>query len=71
MERRRIAAPLMTFATIVGTGFLVFELWRYGYYGSWIANTAFAKTGVNIDPLQRGLAYVGVNVLTPLTPPSS
>ena len=34
-------------------------LWRHGYYGEWLPNTAKVKTGFSALRLERGLKYLG------------
>ena len=45
---------LLLFAVIVGAHLL----WRHGYYGDWVPNTAHAKLGVGGSVVARGLAYL-------------
>jgi arabinofuranosyltransferase len=51
--RLRRAAPL------VGLTVLAHELWRLSYYGSWLPNTFYAKTGDLRFQMQAGAAYLG------------
>ena len=39
-------------------------LWRHGYYGEWMPNTARVKTGFSELRLERGLKYLGALMLT-------
>ena len=36
---------------------LVFMLWRYSYYGYWLPNTFYAKTGTTLEYFSTGLDY--------------
>lgn len=68
LERRPVLAPLLRAAAVAGSGFLVFLLWRHGYHGEWVANTAAAKVGLSGAVILRGIDYVAAFVLTFLTP---
>lgn len=46
-------------ALAVGAQFL----WRHGYYGEWLPNTARVKTGFSELRLERGLKYLGTLAL--------
>ncbi len=39
--------------------FLPYFVWRYSYYGDWLPNTFYAKTGGGLHQAVRGLDYAG------------
>jgi hypothetical protein len=43
----------------VGLTVLAHEIWRLSYYGSWLPNTFYAKTGDLRFQIQAGAAYLG------------
>ena len=43
--------------------FGVYMLWRYDYFGFWLPNTFYAKTGGSIYQYLRGAKYVGLFML--------
>src|SRR5439155_6930867 len=49
-----IAIPL----AILVAGTIAHVLWRHGYYGEWLPNTARVKAGFSALRLERGLDYV-------------
>jgi hypothetical protein len=56
--RARRAAGVLAFAAPFLLLFLPYLLWRHAYYGQWVPNTFFAKSGS--DPyLSQGLRYLG------------
>lgn len=64
-SRRRTCLYLLLPALIVFCGHLVF---RYSLYGSFLPNTFHAKAGFSLAELERGAKYIGVFVLTFLSP---
>ena len=56
---------LLSWALPIGLSLLLFEFWRYHFYGEWLPNTYYAKVGVlrfmygmdRTDILWRGLKY--------------
>ncbi len=46
---------LAAYLTIV----VPFFLWRYNYYGEWLPNTFYAKTGGGLQQVPRGFIYAG------------
>ncbi|NNE08050.1 MAG: hypothetical protein HKN20_05750, partial [Gemmatimonadetes bacterium] len=52
---RTLGGSLALFAALV----LPLYFWRYGYYGEWLPNTWFAKSGGGVDAIFRGLRYLG------------
>jgi arabinofuranosyltransferase len=48
------ARHLAVFGIVVGAHLL----WRHGYYGDWVPNTAHAKLGLSTELLARGLRYL-------------
>jgi len=55
-------AALQT-AIVAVAAFGLHTLWRHGYYGEWLPNTARVKAGVSAARLQRGLGYVATWLL--------
>ncbi|PDW03729.1 hypothetical protein [Candidatus Viridilinea mediisalina] len=54
MRRKRgIIALIAPYLLII----IPFFLWRYSYYGEWLPNTFYAKTGGGGRAVMRGLAY--------------
>jgi hypothetical protein len=68
LQGRPVAAPLLRAAAVALPGFVAFLLWRHGYHGEWVANTATAKVGLGAALILRGVDYVATFVLTFLTP---
>lgn len=51
--------------------FLVYFFWRYSYFGFWLPNTFYAKTGGGFSQYLRGVKYSGLfafHFLLPLLP---
>jgi arabinofuranosyltransferase len=62
-ERAGLRRAALQTACVAGAAFGLHALWRYGYYGEWIPNTARVKAGASAARLQRGLGYVGTWLL--------
>lgn len=56
--RGRLRALVLPLA-ILAAGEAVHLLWRHGYHGEWLPNTARVKAGLSAMRLERGLLYVG------------
>jgi len=57
LRQRMRAAALITTASIA-TVFIAHAVWRHGYYGEWVPNTAKIKAGLTGARLERGFLYV-------------
>lgn len=55
--RTRRAGTLLAYLLPFVLAFVPFLLWRHGYYGQWVPNTFFAKSGADPYPGQ-GLRYL-------------
>jgi len=53
--RRQDLAPVLALGACYGA----YLWWRHGYYGWWLPNTYYAKVGLTVPALTRGLQYVG------------
>ena len=51
-------AVVLTAAT-AGAALIAQAVWRHGYYGEWVPNTAKIKAGLTTARLHRGLLYAG------------
>ncbi|MEX0785635.1 MAG: hypothetical protein WD939_03265 [Dehalococcoidia bacterium] len=56
---RRLALWAGVFVALYGTYFI----WRFSYYGYLLPNTYYAKVGLNLDALDRGLRYLSTSGL--------
>lgn len=56
---RRVALWTGVFVALYGTYFI----WRFSYYGYLLPNTYYAKVGLNLDALDRGLRYLATSGL--------
>jgi arabinofuranosyltransferase len=67
--RLRAWRTLLAFALPFAVAFVPFLLWRHSYYGQWVPNTYFAKSGGEAD-WERGFVYLReyVKVYWPLLP---
>ncbi len=45
---------------LAGAVFAVYTVWRFGYFGDWLPNTAHAKVGFSGERLLRGFKYVAL-----------
>ncbi len=59
---KRLLVYLLPSAVLVGG----LEVFRLAYYGDWLPNTFYAKTGINGRLLLRGLGYTGGFILSHL-----
>ncbi|MCB9665499.1 MAG: hypothetical protein H6732_15410 [Alphaproteobacteria bacterium] len=64
----RALRPLLPVVGVVFAAFGVYEAWRVGYYGAWVANTAHAKVHMGPAALLRGASYLGLYATTHLSP---
>ncbi|MCB9915110.1 MAG: hypothetical protein H6828_08175 [Planctomycetes bacterium] len=63
--RKRELCRALTQATLVLFAVVgAHVVWRHGYYGDWLPNTARVKAGFSTYRLVRGLQYLGAYVLT-------
>ncbi len=51
-NRKRLLGPIL-----LGTGTIAFFIWRHSYFGWWLPNTYYAKTGDWAGQLATGLPY--------------
>lgn len=70
---RRIAGqrrlrPFVLFALISGVGYAAYFAWRWWYHQDPLPNTVYAKSGVPLSFMLRGLKYVALQCLTFVTP---
>ncbi|MBU0638968.1 MAG: hypothetical protein KKB50_08900 [Planctomycetes bacterium] len=68
LARQKCRRAMLIFCGILGVGFGVYFGCRYAYYERPLANTAYAKAGMSVAGMLRGLKYVGEFVLTFITP---
>ncbi len=61
---RRLLRSTLIAAAIVVAGTVAQVLWRHGYYGDWLPNTARIKAGFSMLRAGRGLDYLMSLVLT-------
>lgn len=61
---RRRGAGLL----VLAAGVAAHLLWRHGYYGDWLPNTYYAKTGDLAGQLRTGLPYAGATALAFVLP---
>jgi len=57
--RQRMRVAVAVTAAAIATVFIAHAVWRHGYYGEWVPNTAKIKAGLTSARLHRGLLYVG------------
>jgi hypothetical protein len=62
-ERHLLRAGLVALSIVV-LGTTAHVLWRHGYYGDWLPNTARVKTGFSALRLERGVNYLVAFFLT-------
>lgn len=67
LEKRPIK-PLSRPIGLLVVCFGAYYAWRYSYYQSLVANTAYAKVHMTPETLERGLKYVTMYGLTMLSP---
>ena len=60
--RSRAAAYWLAIFVVIVGGHLA---WRYAYYGELLPNTYYAKVGLSVATVSRGLAYLGRFFLAP------
>ncbi len=58
VAHRRLVRPAVVALAILAAGVAVHLVWRHGYYGEWIPNTARVKAGLSPMRLERGSLYV-------------
>ena len=72
VELRRSLRTLAVPLAILALGEAGHLLWRHGYYGEWVPNTARVKAGLSAMRLERGFKYIasfGLEVLPLLLVP--
>ena len=62
--RQRMRSAAVITAASIATVFIAHAVWRHGYYGEWVPNTAKIKAGLTTARLHRGLLYVGAFIIT-------
>ena len=55
---REIKRSLPTIA-VLGAAMVIYNLWRYSFYGDWLPNTFYTKTSTLGEQLWRGVRYTG------------
>ncbi len=58
-SRQRMRSAVLITASAAATALVAHTVWRHGYYGEWVPNTAKIKAGLSSARLHRGLLYVG------------
>ena len=58
-SRQQMRATALITIVSVSTILLAHAIWRHGFYGEWVPNTAKVKAGLTTARLQRGLLYAG------------
>jgi arabinofuranosyltransferase len=69
---KRIYVELGIMAIVFLAPVVAYSLWRYAYFGYWLPNTFYAKTGGSFYQYQRGLMYTrrfALYFIAPLTLP--
>jgi len=56
--RQRMRAAVAVTAAATATVFIAHAVWRHGYYGEWVPNTAQIKAEFSSERLYRGLLYI-------------
>ena len=57
--RQREVFPYLGWSLLLYAGLVVPHIiWRVAYYGEWLPNTFYAKTGGGLSQIPRGLAYL-------------
>ncbi|MCB9680956.1 MAG: hypothetical protein H6733_05740 [Alphaproteobacteria bacterium] len=67
-EGRDVVRPVLTMLGIALVGYATYYGWRYTYYQSLFANTAYAKVHVQGSTLVRGVQYLVIYTVTMLSP---
>jgi hypothetical protein len=67
-EGRRIVRPLAKALVPALVAYAAYFAWRYGYYQSLFANTAYAKVHMTPESLGRGVMYLALFAAYLLTP---
>jgi len=68
LAKEKFARHLMWALLIFVGGFVLYWGWRSSYYGYFMPNTVYAKSGMSASFLGRGADYVMALLLTQLTP---
>ena len=55
---REIKKSLPTIV-LLGVALVIYNLWRFSFYGDWLPNTFHTKTSTLADQLSRGVRYTG------------
>lgn len=58
-SRQRMRSAVLITASAAAAALIAHAVWRHGYYGEWVPNTAKIKAGLSSSRLHRGLLYVG------------
>ena len=58
LRQKMRGTVLITAASVISIG-LAHAIWRHGFYGEWVPNTAKVKAGLTTARVERGLLYVG------------
>jgi hypothetical protein len=62
--RRRMRIAVASTLAAVATVSLAHAVWRHGFYGEWVPNTAKIKAGLSAARLERGLIYAASFLVT-------
>lgn len=68
LSGKPVVRHLARFAGPLVLGFALYFAWRFTYYESLVANTAYAKVHMTGETMGRGLKYVGLYVATLVSP---